>query len=135
MIIVCVVYLLLIIVYVRPVSISYIYRAMLLVAISRCYGECGCAAPVPLQCHVWQAAVSHFEFQLEFGPQRPVTARPILSSYPIRPWVTPSLSLSPDALLSLSIAHPHRPAIAVPLCHAPAVSRRLLVFFFVANRY
>ena len=48
MIIVCTDYLLLIIVYVRYVSISYIYQAMLLVAIFSCSGEYDCAAPVPL---------------------------------------------------------------------------------------
>ena len=47
MIIVCIDYLLLIIVCLRYVSISYIFRAIQLVANSHCSGECSYAVPAP----------------------------------------------------------------------------------------
>jgi hypothetical protein len=52
MIVVCIDYMLLIIMYLRYVSISYICRAIWLVAKSRYSGECGCAACGMQECRI-----------------------------------------------------------------------------------
>ena len=77
-----------------------------------------CGNAVLRQCHVWQAAVPHFEFQLEFIPQWPVTTGPIFPLIPSGPRVTLSLaSHSPRGrhrTLALSLASPRHCQVAPP---------------------